>query len=118
MDPDVSCQYTGTDMSLDTDSTGAAWSNNPCGQGASTPCSRPFQLPHKKTDADARATTVNPANEHVGKGKTKYPSRRRRKEEVKQMGTFRAAACAVNKNKKIEGPRRSNRHHLGVTGQK
>lgn len=76
----------------------------------------PSSCPIKTTDADARATTVNPANEHVGKGKTKYPSRRRRKEEVKQMGTFRAAARVVNENEKIEGPRRSNRHHLGVTG--
>lgn len=45
MNPDVSCHYIGTDMSLD---TGAAWSNNPIRQGASTSRSRPFQAPHKK----------------------------------------------------------------------
>lgn len=117
--------------------TGAAWSNNPVGQGASTPCSRPSSCPIKKTDADARAVTVNPANEHVGKGKIKYLCWRRRKEEVKQMVTFTAAACVMNENKKIETeqkgiksnfvrqpvsseqveePWRSNSHHLGVTG--
>lgn len=82
--------------------TGATWSNNPVRQGASTPCNRPFQLPHKKTAGDARAMTVNPANEHVGKGKINYLCRRRHKEEVKQMGTFRRAACVMNENSKIE----------------
>lgn len=81
-------------MSLD---TGAAC-NNPVRQGASTPCSRPVQLPHKKkTDADARAVTINPANEHVGKGKIKYLCRRRCKEEVKQ--TFNTAVCVMNEHK-------------------
>lgn len=86
--------------------TGAAWSNDPVGQGSSTPCSRPFQPPHKSTDANARAVTLNPATEHVGRGKMKYLCRRRRQEEVKQMGTFRAAACLLDENNQIEAERR------------
>lgn len=102
MDPDVSCQYAATDMSLDTDSLVLPEVTASSGRVPARHAADHSSCLIKKTAADARAANVNPANEHVDKGKTKYPCRRKRKEEVKQMGTFREAACFINKNNKIK----------------
>lgn len=102
MDPDVSCQYTGTEVSSDTDSVVQPGATTPSGRVPARHAADPSSCPIKETDADARAVTVNPAKEHVGKAKTKYLRRRRHKEEDKQMETFRAAACVMNENNTSE----------------
>lgn len=68
----------------------------PSGRVPARRAADPSSCPVKKTDADARAATVNPANEHVGEGKIKCLCRRRCKEEVKQ--TFNTAVCVMNEH--------------------
>lgn len=73
LDPDV------IDMSLDTDSLVQPGVTASFGRVPARHAADPSSCLIKKTTADARAVTVNPANEHVGKGKIKYLCRRRRK---------------------------------------